>query len=158
MEHAFKGFGLSDAYGLNDAGSSNDDLIAQVAVPGSAAEVPVVLHVWEAPNKSRLLISITFRCPNCDFPLTAPASQVGVSLEDRADGLTAFSVRTPISCPGHWEEVDEYGHTSGRQTKCGWTGLVRNGCFHHPRCPTANFRNDAQAVECACSRLYNSDT
>lgn len=156
MQHAFSGFGLSDAFGLNDTNSTDDDLIIPVQVPGQTVEVPVTLHVWQAPNRNRLLVSLYFRCPQCDCPLNIPASQVGVTLNEQApDGAAAFELRTPIECPGHWESVNEYGHAAGRQTRCGWMGMVRSGKFHHPRCPSSNFNQPV--TNCNCARIYENN-
>ena len=156
MQHAFSGFGLSDAYGLNNTNTSDDDLIVPVTVPGTTIETPVTLHVWQAPNGNRLLISLFFRCPQCNCPLNIPASQVGVTLnEAAADAATAFELRTPIECPAHWESVNEYGHAAGRQTRCGWTGVVRRGMFHHPRCPSSNFNRGTS--ECNCAQFYGAN-
>lgn len=151
MDHVFKGFGLGEAYGLDDSSASRD-LRVPVSSAGDVADTPVQLHVWETPNGSRMLVSLSFRCPQCQFPLHAAATQVGVTLDDTVEG-TSLSMRMPLSCAGHWEHVNEYGQTSGRQVKCGWQGCIRDNNFHHPRCPGANFRNDFDMTRCACSNL-----
>jgi len=154
MDHVFKGFGFGEAYGLegDESSSSSRDLTIQVGSAGDVADTPVTLHVWDTPNGSRLLVSVSFRCPACQFPLHAPATQVGVTLDDN-DGNPSLSMRMPIACSGHWEQVNEYGQTSGRQVKCGWQGCIRENQFHHPRCAGANFRNNFDMSRCACSGL-----
>ncbi len=156
MDHVFKGFGFGEAYGLEgDESSSSRDLTLQVGSAGDVADTPVTLHVWDTPNGSRLLVSVSFRCPACQFPLHAPATQVGVTLDDN-DGNPSLSMRMPIACSGHWEQVNEYGQTSGRQVKCGWQGCIRENQFHHPRCAGANFRNNGFRGK--SSTYWRSDT
>lgn len=151
MDHVFRGLGLGDAYGLGDAPESSD-LVIQVSSAGLKSPTPVTLHVWETPSKNRLLVSLDFRCPHCDFPLNAKATQMGVTIAE-ADGGLSMSMRMPLSCSGHWEHMNEYGQTSGRQIKCGWQACIRDNQFHHPRCGGSNFRNDFDPTRCVCSQL-----
>ena len=151
MDHVFKGFGFGEAYGLG-GDTAEDRLTVEVESPNTKSSSPVHLHVWEAPNSSRLLVAIAFRCPSCSFPLYAAATQVGVSLDDNSNG-SVLSMRQPLACPAHWEGINEFGQTTGRQVKCGWTGCIRDNAFHHPRCATANFRQPADSTRCACSNL-----
>jgi hypothetical protein len=153
MDHVFKGVGLGEAYGLgNDAGADKDKITVPVESAGDKPDKPVHLHVWEAPNGSRLLVAINFRCPDCGFPMYATATQVGVSLDDTNSG-SVLSMRQPVACPAHWEHVNEYGQTTGRQVKCGWTACIRENTFHHPRCICANFRQPNDSNRCSCSAL-----
>jgi hypothetical protein len=132
--------------------SASRDLSVPVSSSGDVADTPVTLHVWDTPNGSRMLISLHFRCPQCQFPMHAPATQMGVSINELDSGLS-LSMRLPISCSGHWEHVNEYGQTSGRQVKCGWQACIRDNNFHHPRCGGANFRSDFDMTRCTCRNL-----
>lgn len=152
MDHVFKGFGLGEAYGLAGAEAQNSN--QTIMVDGATGEytTPVALNMWEAPNGARLLVSISFGCPGCNFPLHVPATQAGVTLEDTNSGQPVVAMRMPIACPAHWEHVNDFGQTSGRQVKCGWRACIRDNRFHHPQCGVSNFRQPADTY-CGCSQL-----
>lgn len=154
MEHVFKGFGFSEAYGLEGAGefASQDASVLDVNMPDGQTVVPVKLHIWTTPNESRLLIAVSFRCPKCSFPLYVPATQAGVAVDDSEAGAPTLSVRQSAACPAHWEQQNEFGQTEGRTVKCGWHGCIRDSVFHHPRCACANFAGSGGV--CGCANLY----
>jgi hypothetical protein len=154
MEHVFKGFGFSEAYGLEGVGevASADASTHNVSMPDYSTTVPVKLNIWTTPNESRLLISVAFRCPRCSFPLYVPATQAGVAVDDGDASASSLSIRQAVGCPAHWEQQNDYGQTEGRTVKCGWSGVVRDNVFHHPRCSSSNFAGNS--TMCSCTNLY----
>jgi len=142
MEHIFKS-NLGPAYGLD----GDDDMAAdkRVDLAHAGRAVSCLQHFWTSPDGHELLISLRFRCPRCSFPLHVGATQAGVS---RSDAGT--SMRTPVSCPAHWEAVNAAGHTLGRREQCASRWVIRDDELHDVSCPVSNFTLMREYSICNC--------
>lgn len=99
---------------------------------------------WQAPDGQELIVYVSLRCPECEFPIVLPATQYATGLDADTGDLT---LKVKLSCPGHWQTVDTNGRAVGGRTKCGWEGVIRDGIAHKPTCHAASFREDAS---CTC--------
>jgi|688.fasta_scaffold593103_2 hypothetical protein len=148
MDHVFKGFGFGAALGVDPAATSEESDVRRGVLSFDGKDVHYTLYFWKSPDGSELLVSLNFRCPQCDFPMHVKATQAGISLVD--DVLT---MRTAVACGAHWEAVNRNGQLLGQRHKCGWTGVVRDDEVHSTRCQKANFNYPASNLNCSCEQV-----
>lgn len=120
-------------------------------VRSGVIQVTADLHTWDAPNgQQSLIIAVGIVCPNCEYPMIAPAHQ---SLNFTEDG--GLTMATVFACPSHWETVNLQKMPTGRRVRCGWQGVPRGGRFHDPSCPVANPRNPNNRESCSCGAFQS---
>lgn len=74
-------------------------------VPTNLAGVPSVEVDYFTPpgRKYKVLVRVRFPCPSCGYPISMTA---GEHIVDRQDGSVAFRGLNSISCPAHWQAVE----------------------------------------------------
>lgn len=147
MDHVFKGFGFGQQLGVDPAVAPEESNIRRGVVTFDNNDVHYTMYLWKSPDGSELLVSLNFRCPQCDFPLHIKATQAGISVVE--DALT---MRTAVQCGAHWEAVNQHGQLLGQRQKCGWVGIVRDNEIHTTSCPQANFNYPTSSSSCNCAK------
>lgn len=99
----------------------------------------VECHVarWQPhPRNPEIIVHLRLDCPDCGYPLVVPVKGF---FEEGPHGPSFAQV---IACPGRWHPTDSATgllRNDAGMTRCGWSGVIRQGALHQPGCGHANF-------------------